>query len=76
METMECRMNKAGIIKKMCIDKRSYALEGANTVVDRFAKEGTVVYYYKCPFCQRYHISQHERSRYYLKIIGGHSEGK
>lgn len=65
-------MNKnEWIIRRMCIEKESLSREEADSVVDKFAKRGIVLYWYRCPFCMRYHMSRQESSIVKMDIIGG-----
>ncbi len=59
------------IIKRTCIDKKSFSREEADDIVDRKAELNQVYYWYKCQFCQRYHLSRQAESENRIEIVGG-----
>jgi hypothetical protein len=59
------------IINRMCIEKRPMSKKNADKAIDSFAKQGIVMYYYKCQMCGRYHTSKNSSSTKSLTIIGG-----
>jgi len=61
--------SKAWIIWRTCISKASMSKEEADTYVDRMASKGVVLYWYKCQFCQRYHMSKQESTELKLEVI-------
>lgn len=46
------------IMERSCLRKKNLSLEKANQFVDRSAKEGKTVYFYKCDFCSSYHMTR------------------
>lgn len=59
------------IIKRMCIDKESLSREEADYIVDKKVRVGIVLYWYRCPFCMRYHMSSQDSAEKKLEVIGG-----
>lgn len=57
------------IIKRTCIDKKSFSKEEADDIVDKKAEQGLVFYWYKCQFCQRYHLSRQSEAENKIKIV-------
>lgn len=47
-------------IWKSCLSKKSYKKKNVDDVVDRFLSHGEMRYYYKCNFCNGYHITKNE----------------
>lgn len=45
------------IFEKSCLNKKSFSREAADSVVDRFAQRGELIFYYKCQFCNSYHLT-------------------
>jgi hypothetical protein len=46
------------IYERSCLSKSNLSLERANQLVDYHAKNNNVIYYYKCGFCNSYHLSK------------------
>ncbi len=63
--------NTEWIIRRTCIDKQSFSLVEAEDIVDRKARLGKLFYWYKCQFCQRYHMSRQDSSEDKIEVIGG-----
>ena len=59
------------IIEKTCTSKVSMSRKEADETIDRYAKQGRLFYYYKCSFCNRYHISKNYYTVEKVKIIWG-----
>jgi hypothetical protein len=62
------------IILRTCIEKVSLSKEQADNYIDQKLEQGILLYYYKCQFCSRYHVSKQDESFKYLEVIGGNSE--
>lgn len=45
------------IMQKACLSKKNLTKEAADRLVDFFAGEGKLMYYYKCEFCSSYHMT-------------------
>lgn len=61
------------IIFRSCIDKSSLSKADAENAIDHYAKQNKVMYYYRCDFCNRFHISKQSETAKTLQIIGGKS---
>lgn len=61
-------MTPVEIINRSCIDKQSLTKEEADKYIDRKARKGIVLYYYKCSFCNRYHISKMDHTINILEV--------
>lgn len=61
----------AEVINKTCIDKKSLSKKEADETIERYAKQGRLFYYYKCNFCNRYHISKNYNTVDRVKIFKG-----
>lgn len=48
------------LINRSCIEKTGLSKEGADRIVDFNAKNGILLYYYKCVYCSAYHITKNE----------------
>lgn len=46
------------IFEKACLTKANLTEEIANCIVDKAAKDGLLLYYYKCMFCGSYHMTR------------------
>lgn len=46
------------IFEKTCLTKTNLTEEIANCIVDQAAKEGLLLYFYKCPFCGSFHMTR------------------
>jgi hypothetical protein len=46
------------IIYKACLRKANLSLESANRLVDHHAANGRLIYFYKCDFCDSYHLTK------------------
>ena len=57
------------IIERTCINKAGMTRKEADETIDRYAKQGRIFYYYKCKFCNRYHISKNYYTVEKVKII-------
>lgn len=54
------------IFERSCLKKSNLSLETANNIVDLHAREGRLLYYYKCNFCSSYHLSKKSPSEVQL----------
>lgn len=61
----------AYVIVRTCVAKKSYSKQAADDYITEAAKQGKVLYYYKCQFCSRYHLSKHDHTVNSVDIIGG-----
>ena len=61
----------ADIIKRTCIDKVSLSKEQADSLIDKKLEQGILLYYYKCQFCSRYHVSKKDSTINIVQVIGG-----
>ena len=59
------------IILRSCTDKRSLSKAEADNTIDYYAKKQMIMYYYKCDFCNRFHVSKYSESNKTLQILGG-----
>lgn len=59
------------IIRRTCTTKKSYTFKDADDFITEKMEQGIVLYYYKCIFCGRYHISKQDHTVNVLEIIGG-----
>lgn len=51
-------MNLIALIVRSCLYKRNLSLDKANNIVDAFAKQNMILYYYKCQLCSSYHLTK------------------
>jgi hypothetical protein len=58
-------------IARTCTDKKSYSLKQADEIIDKYAKRKQLLFYYKCYFCCRYHLSRQIGTVRTMEIIGG-----
>jgi hypothetical protein len=49
------------IMDRVCLRKKNLSEEEANEVVDWAAKQGRVLYFYKCEFCGSHHMTSKEQ---------------
>jgi len=56
------------LIYRSCVDKKSFSKEEADTLVDDFARNGKVIYWYKCELCMRYHITRKDQNEIVKKL--------
>jgi len=61
------------IIERSCTNKKSLSKEEADDIIDRKARRGQVMYYYKCEFCSRFHLTKLDHTVKSITIIGGNS---
>lgn len=59
------------VILSSCLDKKSFSKKEADGVIDYYAKRKKIMFYYKCDFCNRFHISKQHDTVKKLLIIGG-----
>jgi len=59
------------IIRRTCTDKKSYSREEADEIIDKRATRGECIYWYKCQFCMRFHLSRQATAYHRLDIVGG-----
>lgn len=71
MESDNDISRSAQVILRACVDKRSYSLKQADDFITEKMNEGIILYYYKCIFCGRYHLSKLDHTVYTIEIIGG-----
>ena len=72
MVTDKVQKNSASyIIRRTCTTKKSYSLKDADDFITEKLEEGKVLYYYRCIFCNRYHMSKQDHTVNVLDIIGG-----
>ncbi len=45
---------------KTCADKGKLSKARADITVDEWASRGTLMYYYICPYCTKYHLTRSE----------------
>ena len=45
------------IMERTCLRKKNLNKEKANRVIHIFARQGELVYYYKCHFCNSFHVT-------------------
>jgi len=58
------------ILKRSCLNKIALSLEQADRYVDKKARNGLVIFYYKCELCAQYHATGSEPfSTSKIKII-------
>lgn len=48
------------IINQACLRKGNLRQEEADRIVDHHAREGRLIYYYKCDFCGSIHLTKHQ----------------
>lgn len=48
------------LIERSCLDKKNLSKQEADRVVDWNSSRGKLLYYYKCDFCQSYHMTRQE----------------
>lgn len=65
------KSRSAWVILRTCINKKSYSKQTADDYITEKLKEGKILYYYKCQFCGRYHLSKSDHTVNSIKIIGG-----
>lgn len=46
------------IFEKACLTKANLTEEVANCIVDKAARDGLLLYFYKCPFCSSFHMTK------------------
>lgn len=46
------------IFEKACLTKQNLTEEEANSIVDKAAKDGLLLYFYKCDFCGSIHLTR------------------
>lgn len=46
------------VFERSCLRKKSFSRNAADAVVDRFAEKGELIFYYKCQFCNSYHMTK------------------
>lgn len=46
------------IMNRSCVNKKSFSEEAANGVVDRLAERGELIFFYKCEFCNAFHLTR------------------
>lgn len=51
-------------LNRTCLEKQSYNLSDADSLVDMFASRGKIMFYYKCNLCARYHLTSKEPTVY------------
>jgi hypothetical protein len=60
-------------LNRTCLDKKSFSKSAADAVIDHLASRGTLMFYYKCKICARYHLTSKEPREYneavHYKII-------
>lgn len=60
------------LIKRACLSKNSYNLKEADDIIDLKAAQGIILLYYKCAFCNRYHLTSNKElkdTKEFLTII-------
>jgi hypothetical protein len=45
------------VMKRSCLDKKSFSEEKANKVIDFLASKNEEMYFYKCDFCGSHHLT-------------------
>lgn len=61
--------SKSWIIWRTCISKRSLSFKEADDYITKKMNEGVTLYWYKCQFCSRYHISRQADSEHKLEVL-------
>lgn len=56
------------IIEVSCIRKKARSKEQADEIVDIKAKQGQLIYYYKCKFCSSYHMTSKQSALNVVEI--------
>lgn len=74
MDTNKNKRGGAYTVWRTCTSKKSYSLKQADDFITDKMKEGLILYYYKCVFCNRYHLSKQDHTEYTTEIIGGKNE--
>lgn len=46
------------IMNRTCLQKSNLTEERANSIIDHHLKNGKLLYYYKCPFCNSFHLTK------------------
>jgi len=67
-------MDIVEVINRTCINKVQMSEELANSVIDRYASEGRIIYFYKCKFCLCYHTTSKDHTINWIDIIGGSND--
>ena len=60
------------LVNRACLSKKSYTKEGADKFIDLKASQGVVLLYYKCDFCNSYHLTKNKELKEtsdFLRII-------
>ena len=60
------------LINRACLSKQSYSKSQADNMVDFKAAQGIVLLYYKCAFCNSYHLTKNKElkdTNEFLQII-------
>ncbi len=51
-------MNDASwIVQRMCTNKKAHTKEIADRIVDEHANRKSIIYYYKCDLCGKFHMT-------------------
>jgi hypothetical protein len=48
------------IMERSCLSKRSYNQYSADRAIETAATQGRLFYYYKCQFCNSFHLTSKE----------------
>lgn len=62
----------AYVIQRSCLRKKGYSLKQADDFITKSAKEGKCLLYYKCAFCNQYHLTKAKTlvdSEYFVQVI-------
>lgn len=51
------------IMERACLRKKNLSEEQANQIVDRNMKQGKLIYFYKCQYCNSHHMTKSAPSR-------------
>ena len=62
------------IIERTCTNKVEMSEEEANQTIERFAQKGRIMYFYRCPFCSRFHVTRQTGTVQHIEVIGGNNE--
>lgn len=58
------------VFERSCLNKKSFSREAADAVVDRFAEKGELIFYYKCQFCNSFHMTRRsDEVKKRLKVV-------